>query len=178
MWNPAKEKQLIPGKLGVVDISLFSFSKHIFEMIDDSFTGMGKDYEIIGLHWRGGENDITATPEYLLKNLKNIYVEMFDEFSRILKNPPIVLHKIVSYDRANDLDATGVYSKNIDVINNVFQELENKYKNVSIFDVRKFPNYIPNVRCNGLFIQDAVHFTEEVNYWIAKSILKNETNRF
>lgn len=177
MWNPAKEKLLIPGKLGVVDISLFSFSKHIFEMIDDSFSKLGKEFEIIGLHWRGGENDITATREYLENNLKNIYVELFDEFNRILKNPPIVLHKIVSYDRANDLDATGEYSKNIDVINNVFEELENKYKNVSVFDVRKFPKYIPNERCNGLFIQDAVHFTQEVNYWVAESILKNSAKQ-
>ena len=174
MWNPAKEKKLIPGKLGIVDISLFSFAQHIFKLIDDSFSKMGKEYEIIGLHWRGGESDMRTTTEYLLKNLKNIYVEIFDEFNRILKNPPIVLHKFVAYDRAKDIDATGMCLKNIDVINNVFKEIQEEYKNVSIFDVRSFPGYIPDVRCNGMFMTDAVHFTEEVNDWIAESILKGQ----
>ncbi len=174
MWNPLKEKRLIPGKLGEVDISLFQFSKHIFQMLEESFSEMGKEYEIIGVHWRGGEEDMMISTEYLLGNLKNIYVEIFNEFNRILKNPPIFLHKIVAYDRANDLDVTGIYSKNIDVINNVFEELENEYKNILIFDARQFPKYIPNIRCNGIFIEDAVHFTEEVNYWVAESILKNK----
>ena len=30
MWYPKREPKLVPGKLGTVDISLFSFSKHIF----------------------------------------------------------------------------------------------------------------------------------------------------
>ena len=42
-------------------------------MIDESFSEMGKEYEIIGLHWRGGENDITASKQYLLDNLEKIY---------------------------------------------------------------------------------------------------------
>jgi hypothetical protein len=176
MWSPSREKRLIPGKLGQVDISLFPFSKHIFKMIDDSFAEMGKDYEIIGLHWRGGENDIEENKDFLLGNLEEIYVEIFNEFNRILKNPPIVLHKIVAYDRANELDSTGKYAENIDVINNVFERLQKRYTNISIFDVRQFPKYIPNIRCNGIFIQDAVHFTEEVNYWVAESILKNQCN--
>lgn len=172
MWNPSKEKRLIPGKLGSVDISLFEFSKHIFEMIDESFSEMGKEYEIIGLHWRGGENDVTASKQYLLDNLEKIYKDIFVSFNHILKNPPIILHKIVAYDRANDLDSTGEYSKNMDIINSVFDLLQNSYKNISVFDVRRFPNYIQNVRCNNIFIEDAVHFTEEVNNWVAEEIIK------
>lgn len=57
MWHPDYEKQLIPGKLGTVNISLFPYCMHIFSLLDDSFHAMGKDYQIIGLHWRGGEND-------------------------------------------------------------------------------------------------------------------------
>lgn len=175
MWNPSKEKCLVPGKIGEVDISLFPFSTHIFQMVDESFAEMGKEYEIIGLHWRGGENDIEASKEYLLENLKKVYVEMFNEYNGILKNPPIILHRIVCYDRANDLDPTGKYAENIDVINNVFELLQQRYENVSMFDVRQFPGYNPNVYGNGLFKEnDVVHFTEEVNRWVAKSILKNK----
>lgn len=175
MWHPSKKKTLVPGKLGKVDISLFSFSKHIFQMLQESFAAMGKEYEIIGVHWRGGEEDFLKKKAHLLAHLENIYVEIFDDFNRILKNPPIVLHKIVCYDRANDLDPTGAYAENIDVVDGVFDRLQQRYDNISTFDVRRFPNYMPNVRANGIFMDDMVHFTEEVNRWVAKSILESAT---
>ena len=75
MWHPDREKKLVPGKLGTVDISLFPFCEHIFGLLDDSFSKMNIDYDIIGLHWRGGENDVTATNEYLKQNLKKIYTK-------------------------------------------------------------------------------------------------------
>jgi hypothetical protein len=84
----------------------------------------------------------------------------------------ILLGENITCDRANDLDPTGEYSKNMDIINSVFDLLQNSYKNISVFDVRRFPNYIQNVRCNNIFIEDAVHFTEEVNNWVAEEIIK------
>ena len=98
MWHPDREKKLVPGKLGTVDISLFPFCEHIFGLLDDSFVKMDMDYEIIGLHWRGGENDVTATDECLSKYLKNIYTKLLDLFNSLLNTPPIVLHKIVCPD--------------------------------------------------------------------------------
>lgn len=172
MWHPAREKRLIPGKLGVVDISLFPFANHIFSLLDDSFSAMGKEYEIIGLHWRGGENDMTVGGERLEEELESIYVQMLDEFNRVLGSPSTVLHRIVAYDRADDLDPTGGYRKSVDVINGVFERLQDRYPNVSVFDVRDFPGYDPDVRGNGLFISDVVHFTKDVNDWVAESILK------
>ena len=171
MWYPEREPKLVPGKLGTVDISLFPFCNHIFSLLNDSFSKMGKEYEIIGLHWRGGENDITATKEYLSMHLEAIYSRIFDEFDSILGNPPIVLHKLVCPDRMNDVDPTGKYLENMHYINEVFYKLQEKYKNVSVFDVRNSPYYIPDVRGNGLFINDAVHYTPEVNMWVAKKIL-------
>lgn len=172
MWHPDRKEKLIPGELGTVDISLFPFCKHIFSLLDDSFSKMNKEYEIIGLHWRGGENDMTATEEYLSSYLENIYTQIFDAFNCILGMPPIVLHRIVSPDRANDVDPTGQYLKNMNYINSVFDILQRKHENISVFDVRNAPQYIPNVRGNGLFIEDAVHFTPEVNRWVADCILK------
>lgn len=172
MWHPERAKKLVPGKLGTVDISLFPFCKHIFSLLDDSFAKLGKEYEIIGLHWRGGENDITATKDYLSQHLENIYTELFDTFNNLLGNPPIVLHKIVCPDRANDMDPTGKYLYNMNYINEVFDIIQKKYENISVFDVRNAPQYISDIRGNGLFIEDAVHFTPEVNMWVAECILK------
>lgn len=173
MWNPEREIKLIPGKLGVVDISLFPFCKHIFGLVRNSFSKLNKDYEIIGLHWRGGENDVTATKEDLMQNLEKIYTNIFGEFNRILGEPKTVLHRLVCPDRMNDMDPTGQHLENMNYINTVFEKLQKNHNNISVFDPRVAPQYIPGVRGNGLFIKDAVHFTPEVNMWIAENIMKN-----
>lgn len=172
MWYPDREKKLVPGKLGTVDISLFPFCKHIFGLLHKSFAKVNQGYDIIGLHWRGGENDVTATTEYLTQNLEKIYTNIFGEFNRILGEPPIVLHRIVCPDRMNDMDQTGQQLENMKYINGVYENLQKNHKNISVFDPRTAPQYIPNVRCNGLFIEDAVHFTPQVNMWVAENILK------
>ena len=172
MWYPDRKETLVPGKLGTVDISLFPFCEHIFSLLHDSFSKMNIDYDIIGLHWRGGENDVTATKEYLTQNLEKIYTRIFGEFNRLLGEPPIVLHRIVCPDRMNDMDPTGRQLENMKYINEVFENLQKSYKNISVFDPRTAPQYIPDVRGNGLFIEDAVHFIPEVNMWIAENVLK------
>lgn len=172
MWHPEREEKLIPGTLGTVDISLFPFCKHIFGLLDDSFSKMNKAYEVIGLHWRGGENDVTATEEHLAQHLETIYTQIFGAFNGILGMPPIVLHKVVCPDRMRDMDPTGQRLKNMDYINGVFESLTRKYGNISVFDPTGVPQYIPDVRGNGIFMEDAVHFTPEVNRWVAECILK------
>ena len=172
MWYPEREKKLVPGVLGQVDISLCPFSNHIFSLLDSSFAKMGKGYETIGLHWRGGENDADAD-DASLDVLYSTYRKMFDEFDRILHYPLIVLHKIVCGDRMTDLDKTGKFLENMHRINGVFDQLEELNQNISVFDVRKFPQFVPSVRGNGLFIEDVAHFTPEVNRWVAGRIIED-----
>lgn len=170
MWHPEREKKLVPGKLDTVDISLFPFTTHIFSLLDKSFASLGKEYEIIGLHWRGGENDASAPENDFVLSLKSIYNTIFTEFNRLLHSPPIVLHRLACPDRMNDWDPTGRYLKKMELVNVVFDELKTQHENISIFDVRNAPFFIPNIRGNGLFIEDAVHFTPEVNQWVARQI--------
>ena len=171
MWHPAREPKLIPGVLGTVDISLFPFCRHIFSLLDQSMRERNTDYEIIGLHWRGGENDVTATSEYLSRHLEDLYTILLDGFNRDLNTPPVILHRLVCPDRMQDMDPTGGYLERMEQINGVFDALEKKFANVSILDARRAPQYRPNVRGNGLFIEDAVHFTPQVNQWGAEEIL-------
>ena len=58
-------------------------------------------------------------------------------------------------------------------INQVFDELAAENENISIFDVRKCPHYIPDVRGNGIFLEDVVHYTAETNRWVAEEIFNN-----
>lgn len=171
MWYPARTKKLISGKLGNVDISLYPFSIHIFSLLDEYFKSKNTEYEIIGLHWRGGEEDTTIESDKLHSSLSEIYNVMLDGFNTVLKNPPVFLHKICCPDRVMDLDPTGENLKKMEYINSVFEEKAIKYPNVSVFDVTKAPHFINGVRGNGIFISDAVHYTKETNFWVAKYFL-------
>ena len=177
MWNPDREKKLIPGKLGTADISLYSFTRHILSHLKESIKNQGKTPEIIGLHWRGGENDMLAPDEQLGESLKNTYRTIFRGFNEAYgESIPTVLHKIVCHERCTDLDPTGRALKNMHFINEVFDELCAEFESMTVFDVRRAPQYIPDVRCNGIFKSDAVHFTPEVNYWAAEEVIKNYSN--
>lgn len=171
MWHPDRAEKLIPGKLGTVDISLYPYCMHHFSLLEDSFRALGMDYEIIGLHWRGGENDTSTDRKELEAELLTIYERIFDGFDRVLDQPPVVLHRLVCRERMTDQDPTGKKLENMDFVNSVFEKLAEKRENVRMFDVRQAPCYRPGIRCDGLFMKDAVHFTPEVNRWVAFHIL-------
>ena len=173
MWHPDRAPQLTPGKLGKVDISLFPFTAHVLSLLKKSFAEREIDYEIIGLHWRGGENDVSATAEHLHEHLAPIYRRIFGEFDRLLDAPPTVLHRLVCPDRMRDTDPTGGKLERMHYINKVFDDLARERKNVRVFDARRAPQFLPDVRGNGLFLADAVHFTPEVNAWVAEEILND-----
>ena len=172
MWNPDREKQLIPGKLGVAKISLYTFTRHIFSLLDQSFRDMDKEYEIIGLHWRGSENDATVPAEELEETADEIYDRIFRGFAEDLGEVPVVLHRLACPDRMNKLDPTGQFLLNMHRINVLFEKLEKQFSNVSIFDPRNAPEYDADVPGNNLFIKDKVHFTAQVNDWVARQIIE------
>ena len=133
---------------------------------------MGKAYEIIGLHWRGGENDMSVPKEELEGSLKPIYEELFQTFYESLGQiPPVILHDIVCAKRAMDLDPSGKWLESMYCIDSVFRALAAENENISVFDVRRAPYYEPDPPLNGIFLADAVHFTPEMNRWAAETIL-------
>ena len=173
MWSPDREKILVPGDLGKVNISLFPLAVHIFSLLGRSFEKMKKSYEIIGVHWRGGEQDYTLSgPELRNAGLKKIYERIFSAFYVSLgQTPPVILHRLVCVDSVNAADPSGERLENLNYVNGVFEELARENSNVSIFDVRNAPQFVPDVRGNGLFIEDLVHYRPEVNTWVASRIL-------
>ncbi|MBQ8758352.1 MAG: hypothetical protein IJZ20_01520, partial [Clostridia bacterium] len=125
MWNPSYSKKLIPGMLGTVDISLFPFTIHILSLIKKSISALGKAPEIIGIHWRGGENDTTDSWDSLKSSLKATYNTIFGRFYEALgEKAKTVIHRIVCRDRYFDLDPSGESAEKMDFINGVFEELE------------------------------------------------------
>ena len=173
MWHPDRERVLIPGKLGEVNISLYPFTMHIFSLLKESFDEMGVEFEVMGLHWRGGENDATAPRERLEETLEGLYCRMLEDFCPVLQNPPVILHKLCCHDRMAEFGESSV--SNMSFINDVFYRLATRYQNVEVFDPATAPWFDPDVRGNGLFIEDVVHFTPETNKWVAEEIIKSYT---
>lgn len=174
MWNPDRPKKLIPGPLGVADISLCPLSCHIFSLLDDSFRKRGEEYEIIGLHWRGGEEDMCVSKEKLECELKQIYEQLFEKFYNSLACvPPVVLHKIVCNKRVMEIDPSGKRVESMSYINSVFSLLARENENISLFDVHNAPYYNSELPYDGIFRDGDLHFTPETNRWVAKTILES-----
>lgn len=174
MWNPDYEKKLIPGKLGIVDISLYEFTLHILSLVNKSLYMYGNNKEIIGIHWRGGENDTTVQFELLQTTLMDLYNKIFGGFCNALeKKVPVILHKLVCHERCIDLDPSGLSLENMHYINNIFSKLASENDNIKIFDVSKAPHFAPDIRGNGIFIGDVVHYTAQTNYWVSEQILND-----
>ncbi len=171
MWHPDRPPKLIPGALGTVDLSLFPFCEHIFTLLKEDFQTRNQDYEIIGLHWRGGENDVSASPEYLSACLEGIYRRILDRFNELLDFPPTVFHRLVCPDCMMEMDPTGQRLKNMEYINTVFQRLQDGYPNVTLLDPRTAPYFCPDKKGHGMFLEDHGHFTEAMNRWIAEGVL-------
>ena len=171
MWNPDRAPVLVPGALSRVDISLYPFTEHILSLVAEDFEKRGEEYEVIGLHWRGGENDTVPEMEELERELFDIYTRIFDGFERKIGKYPLILHKIVCPDRCLDMDPTGGKLQRMHYINATFARLLSRYEGAEIFDATRAPQYIEGVRGSGLFIGDCVHYTPEVNDWVASEIL-------
>lgn len=172
MWYPGREKKLVPGKLGTVDISLYPYTRQFLFLLKDSFRKMGKTMEIMGIHWRGGEEDSTLSVEEVNRVIKKLYEEMFSGFYEALgEKIPVVLHRFVNEERDMMMDPTGGYLKSSRVINRIFEILEEENENISLFDVRKAPHYVEDTQDHGIFIEDLGHYNPKTNAWVAASIL-------
>ncbi|MBE6883819.1 MAG: hypothetical protein E7487_04375 [Ruminococcaceae bacterium] len=172
MWFPEREKKLIPGKLGTVDISLYPFTLRILALLDDSFKKLGKEPEYIGLHWRGGEEDTTLPLEELESKLEGLYRRIFDGFCSVLgRRIPIVLHRYAYEKKKMIKYPSGEGVVNLRFANSVFDRLAERYDNISQFDVRKAPHYNPQLENDGLFMEDLVHYSPKTNRWVADEIL-------
>ena len=176
MWNPDYPEKLIPGRLGTVDISLYSYTCRVLSRLNSFFKRQNREYEVIGLHWRGGEQDMMAKRSVLTSTLKSTYCTLFDGFCKSLgKRPNIFLHRLYCFELANMFDPTGGYLKNTEYINNVFDELAEENENIKIFSFSDYPKFCEKQKSYGLFNEDMVHYTAEANLWAAEKILNDFT---
>ena len=173
MWYPDREEKLVPGPLGVADISLYSFTAHILSLLKSSFHSLGKEPSAIEIHWRGGEQELTVPMEQLV-GLKDIYDRIFDGIQSALDmNAHYTMHSLPLFEEEREFNEGGEVRKNIHVINEAFEAEVKERENFFLFDSKTAPHYEPDSKEHGLFLHDFVHYNPKTNWWVAEEILKD-----
>ncbi|MDO4618766.1 MAG: SGNH/GDSL hydrolase family protein [Clostridia bacterium] len=173
LWYPYLEKKLVPGPLGIADISLHPLAKHIMSLIPESMKKMDKNPRYL-MHWRGGENDYLVSKEELKKVLCPIYDKLFSDWEEAVgEEITMYLHRLICEDAPRCYDNYSEIMESYYYINSVFEKYAEK-SNISVFDSRNCPDYSKDKEHFGVFLEDDVHFTPEVNKWIADEIIKGQ----
>ena len=94
MWNPDKEKIMIPGVLGTVNISLFSWALQVNRLALLNLKKQEKNPFVIGWHWIGSEQDIWEGG-FDRSDFQERYDYFFDAMLQSIGEPcPTYLYKL------------------------------------------------------------------------------------
>ena len=171
MWWPDREKKLIPGVHGTADISMYPLTVHVLELMKRHFDQNGIEPDFIGMHWRGGEQEVRRPIPELEGKLKATYLRIFNGMREAMGHEfPIVLHLMPYVE---------VFTKegNVDTmhyINGLFEELAREMPKTTLFDPRRAPWYgEPYV----FYRWDLIHYSEKTNRWVAEQIFEEYKSR-
>ena len=67
MWNMNREKVMVPGILGTVDISMYPLAKLVLNLFNKYCKDNDLEPDFVGMHWRGGEQEVRRGIDYLEK---------------------------------------------------------------------------------------------------------------
>ena len=179
MWDMNRERKLIPGKLGDVDISLYPYACHIFRLLHKHLEACELEADFVGLHWRGGEQETRYPLDSLKLELKPSYKKFFAGLREALgyDNVPVVLHRMPFKDVMLKEDPSGVHLEAMEYINQVFDELSIEQSLTTTFEPKNCPFYDEYAWDKNIFRWDLIHYTGEMNTWVAEEILKEYSTR-
>lgn len=175
MWNPEKEKCLIPGKLGEADISLYPLSLHINRLVMENLRRCGKDPVVIGWHWFGSEQD-TREGGYDNPKLLQIYDNFFDTMiSAIGQLCPLYLYKIY-IDRFCKVQK--ITDEGIPVINAALERQCHRFPKVTFVKTEQCPYFDVEHPNYGIFFRDNAHYLGKTQQWFANRFFEEVLKKF
>ena len=175
MWNPDKEKIMVPGKLGTADISLYPWALQVNRLVMSNLEKNKKDPVVIGWHWLGSEQDIREGG-YDRKDLLQRYDAFFDAMLGSVGAPcPLYLYKIYlqGFCQVQKISDAG-----IPVINAALERQVTRHKNVVFIDPRQCPGWDDADPCKGVFWRDKAHYLGKTQEWFAERFFEEIYGKF
>ncbi|MEA4890576.1 MAG: hypothetical protein VB070_14055 [Clostridiaceae bacterium] len=168
MWYPYRPEKLIPGPLGTVDISLFSYSVSILKLAMNHLRKIKKNPAIIGLHWSGANDCVLPMDQ--LEELAILYPVLFQGFRKAIGQDYILyLEKLLLKNRLKDL---GLPEEGMHFENELYRKMVQSDSQVKMISAEASPFWEEDTLTNGIFVEDHVHYTADVQKWFAHYYLK------
>lgn len=168
MWYPDRPPRLKPGKLGTVDISLYPYTCHLLRLAFADLRAQGKQPVPLALHWIGGEEE-AGVPLTELTGLRSIYERLFQGFrAAIGQECPILLYRDLS---GNGVQRQGYALDSYFYVRGVFEELAAAGPDIRIRSAADSPYWRDDAQDNGIFAEDCVHYTADVQRWFARQAM-------
>ena len=178
MWSPYREPQIVPGKLGVCKVSMYPLAIHVIKLMNKYFEDRGLLADYVGIHWRGGSQEVRQPTERLERELWRDYLVLIRGIREAVGfDAPVVLHRFPFENHMNKQDPTGQFLYRMNYINDLFDKLAEELPAVSVFDTKRCPFYDPEREDLNMLRHDLIHYSGEANDWVASDILREYKER-
>jgi len=164
MWNPDKEKVMIPGRLGEVNIALFPWALQVNRLVLKNLSESGKKTQVIGWHWIGSEQE-TRECAYEREDFLTRYDYFFDSMMESMGGScPLYLYKLCLQ---NFCKRNGISEKAVDFINAALLRQKERFEDVTFVETDKCPFWNGENLHSGIFAEDDGHYLAKVQEWFA-----------
>ena len=169
MWNRDRERVLIPGPLGTVNIALFPLAQQIYRLVMADL----KDPEVLGFHWLGSEQEIWheawKSPE-----LEERYDHFFDTLlAAIGKSCPVYIYETYFHLACRRFELPEAAADGVNAA--LYRQAERL--NANLVRAKESPWWDENAQGYGIFAQDNGHYLAKVQGWFAKKFFEEVLER-
>ena len=163
MWYSMRTPVLIPGELGVCNISLYPLATEILALAYMNLMTSGKKPQIIGLHWNQWESECCDrnVVEKAQENFENLFWGMFTALgsNRSGDNVPLYLYRPL---------CETIQDSRREHINGLFEYFSRVYSDCKIIDLRDSSLFDDTPYSHGIFLPDLIHYTPEAHRYFAE----------
>jgi hypothetical protein len=160
MWNPDRERILIPGPLGTVKIALFPLAQQIYRLVMADIP----DAEVLGLHWIGCEQEIWHNA-WQSPQIDERYDHFFDALLSAIGTPcPVYFYETYLEPCCRKINLPLEAAEGVNRA--IYRQVERL--GGSLVRAKDSPYWDPEREGYGIFAPDNGHYLATVQGWFAR----------